>query len=355
MKRCIELALLGASSVSPNPMVGAVLVHKGQIIGEGYHERYGEAHAEVNCIASVNEKLKGCISDSTLYVSLEPCAHYGKTPPCADLIVSKKISEVVIGCRDPFPVVNGKGIEKLQNAGTKVTVGVLEKECRHINRRFIVFHTAHRPYVILKWAETSDGMIGNYGNSRLMISNDYTNRLVHRWRSEEMGIMVGTNTAFMDNPQLTNRLWYGGNPARIVLDMNLQLSPSLHLMDGQTRSVVFNLYRHGEEGQISYYQVSQDASMVHQVLNGLKQLGIMSVMVEGGARLLQSFIDEGAWDEARVITNKKVTAGSGVPAPQLLHNKLTGALTIVDDLVRYYSNEGASSSNNILDQRLNIP
>jgi diaminohydroxyphosphoribosylaminopyrimidine deaminase / 5-amino-6-(5-phosphoribosylamino)uracil reductase len=354
MKRCIELALLGASSVSPNPMVGAVLVHKGQIIGEGYHIKYGEAHAEVNCIASVNEKLKDNISDSTLYVSLEPCAHYGKTPPCADLIVSRKIPEVVIGCRDPFAGVNGKGIEKLQNAGVKVTVGVLEKECRHINRRFLVFHTAHRPYIILKWAESSDGRIGNYGNSRLMISNDYTNRLVHRWRSEEMGIMVGTNTAFMDNPQLTNRMWYGGNPARIVLDMNLQLPPSLHLMDGQTRTIVFNLHRHGDEGQISYYQVSQDASMVHQVLNGLKQIGIMSVMIEGGARLLQSFIDEGAWDEARVITNTKVTAGSGVPAPQLLVNTVSEEVKILDDVVRYYFNEGANGNYNLADQRLNI-
>ncbi|MBO9572642.1 MAG: bifunctional diaminohydroxyphosphoribosylaminopyrimidine deaminase/5-amino-6-(5-phosphoribosylamino)uracil reductase RibD, partial [Chitinophagaceae bacterium] len=240
MRRCIELAQLAAGHVAPNPLVGAVLVHKDKIIGEGYHHVYGGPHAEVNCINSVPPESKHLISSSVLYVSVEPCAHYGKTPPCADLIIRSRIPAVVIGCRDPFKDVNGKGIEKLQAAGINVILDILEKECRELNKRFLTFHTLHRPYIILKWAQTADKKIGNYGNNRLHITNDTTNRLVHKWRSEEAAIMVGTNTAAADNPQLTNRLWEGRSPTRIIIDYDLRLPHSLNVFDKSVKTIVFN-------------------------------------------------------------------------------------------------------------------
>jgi diaminohydroxyphosphoribosylaminopyrimidine deaminase/5-amino-6-(5-phosphoribosylamino)uracil reductase len=338
MLRCIELAQKGEGYVAPNPMVGAVLEHHGRIIGEGYHEVYGSAHAEVNCINSVHERDRHLVSASTMYVSLEPCAHFGKTPPCADLIVAQQIPRVVIGCRDPFYEVNGKGIEKLMDAGIHVESGVLEEQCRYLNRRFFIYHQQHRPYILLKWAQTSDGLIGNYGNNRLRITGGYTNRLVHKWRSEEMSIMVGTNTAAMDNPLLTNRLWWGNNPVRLVIDLQLELPASLHLFDGSTRTVVFNLLRHEETSPVFYYQVAEDASIVHQVINALYQLKITSVMIEGGAKLLQSFIDENMWDEARVITNQKLVAGTGVPAPVLQRSIANSTYAFGEDVVREFIN-----------------
>ena len=203
MHRCIQLAKLGAGYVAPNPMVGAVLVQRDRIIGEGYHQQYGGPHAEVNCIASVNETDKDLISASTLYVSLEPCSHFGKTPPCADMIIKHKIPKVVIGSRDPSKEVNGKGIEKLKAAGVEVEVGILENECKTLNRRFFIFNTQHRPYIILKWAQTADHKIAGITDERLFISSEVTNRLVHKWRSEEASILVGTNTALYDDPELT--------------------------------------------------------------------------------------------------------------------------------------------------------
>jgi len=334
MKRCITLAAYGAASVAPNPMVGAVLVHNDRIIGEGYHKVYGGGHAEVNCLDSVLQRDRELVKSSTLYVSLEPCAHYGKTPPCADLIIRNNIPRVVVGCRDPFPEVNGKGIEKLRAAGIEVVTGVLENECRELNKRFFTYHIQRRPYIILKWAETGDGRIGYYGNNRLKISNEVTDRLVHKWRSEEMGIMVGTNTAMMDDPRLTNRLWSGGNPVRIVIDLDLRLPASLHLFDGAVKTIVFNLLKHEERENVMYYQVTGDVSIVHQVLNGLYMLKITSVMVEGGAKLLQSFIDEDAWDEARVITNTALTASEGVPAPELTTAVLMSEEKLGSDVIR---------------------
>ncbi len=212
---------------------------------------------------------------------------------------------------------NGKGIEKLEVAGINVALGVLEQECRELNKRFFIFNTEHRPYIILKWAETADKKIGRYGTNRLMITNEFTNRLVHKWRSEEAAIMVGTNTAALDDPQLTNRLWSGPTPARIVIDHELKLPSSLYVFDGTTRTIVFNTIKHGEENGILYYQVTRDVNLIHQVINGLYQLKIMSVIVEGGAKLIQSFIDEDYWDEARVITNEELFAGDGVRSPAL--------------------------------------
>lgn len=337
MWRCIDLAQQAAGRVAPNPMVGAVLVYENEIIGEGYHQEYGGPHAEVNCIHSVSPSESDLIPKSTLYVSLEPCVHFGKTPPCADLIISKKITHVVLGCRDPFVEVNGKGIEKLLATGVNVVQGVLERECKEINKRFFTFHTQHRPYIILKWAQTVDKKIGNYGNNRLQITNEITNRLVHKWRNEEMGIMVGTNTAMLDDPKLTNRFWQGANPLRIVIDNDLCLPSTLNIFDGSVKTIVFNTIKHEEAPKnMLYYQITHDVNLVHQVLNGLYQLKVLSVIIEGGARLLQSFIDEGAWDEARVITNTALHLNDGVPSPELTDAQLTGTEKILDDVVEYY-------------------
>lgn len=337
MDRCLQLAKLGQGHTATNPMVGSVLVHDGVIIGEGYHEQYGQAHAEVNCLASVKPEHVPLIEHSTLYVSLEPCAHLGKTPPCADLIVEKRVPRVVIGCRDPFPLVDGKGIEKLQAAGVDVVLGVLEEECRELNKRFFTFHTQHRPYIVLKWAQTSDGSIANGNYGRLQISNPMTNRLVHRWRSEEMGILVGTNTALFDDPELTTRLWPGANPVRLVVDMGLRLPASLKLFDGEHRTIVFNKLRHSEHYNLLYYQVTDDVSLVHQVVHALYQLKIQSVLVEGGAALLQSFIDEGMWDEARIITNESLSVSKGLPAPRIREARIRHVEDIATDRIRYYT------------------
>lgn len=336
MRRCLELAKKGAGLVAPNPMVGAVLVFEGRIIGEGWHKQYGEPHAEVNCIAAVGEEDRKLIPHSTLYVSLEPCAHFGKTPPCADLIVKERIPRVVIGCRDPFKEVDGKGIEKLMAAGVEVSVGVLQTDCEELNKRFFIFHRLHRPYIILKWAQTADEKIAGTAGSRLLISNEYTNRLVHQWRSEEAAILVGTNTALNDNPELTTRLWSGNSPVRLVVDRDLRLPVSLRLFDRKIKTIVFNTVRHVEEENLLYYQVSNDASLVHQILNALYQMKIQSVLVEGGARLLQSFIDERCWDEARVITNEQLTIGKGLPSPSLGHAKLILQQQLQNDCIKFY-------------------
>jgi diaminohydroxyphosphoribosylaminopyrimidine deaminase/5-amino-6-(5-phosphoribosylamino)uracil reductase len=373
MRRCLELALLGAGYVAPNPMVGSVLVYSNpetgeeRIIGEGYHERYGEKHAEANCIASVKEVDRPLIVRSTIYVSLEPCSHYGKQPPCADLIIEKQIPRVVVGCRDPFPQVNGRGIEKLRTAGVEVIVGVLEVECAEVNRRFFTFHTKHRPYILLKWAQSGDGKIGGGTGvaggtkmagegDRILISNEYSNRLVHKWRAEEAAILVGTRTAMMDDPALTVRLWEGPDPIRLVVDRELRLPSTLRLFDGRVRTIVFNLLRHeeggkvgheeggkvghGGDGMVEWYQLSPDSSLVHQIGVALTRLKIQSVLVEGGARLLQSFIDEGYWDEARVITNSELMIPGGMPAPELGRVWLERVEHLAGDTVRYYRQEG---------------
>jgi diaminohydroxyphosphoribosylaminopyrimidine deaminase/5-amino-6-(5-phosphoribosylamino)uracil reductase len=334
MHRCLQLARQAAGYVAPNPMVGAVLVHEGRIIGEGFHRQYGGPHAEVNCIDSVKEEDRALIPASTMYVSLEPCAHFGKTPPCADLIVRHQVPGVVIACRDPFAAVNGKGIEKLQAAGIKVELGVLEQEAIELNKRFFTFHREHRPYIVLKWAQTADGRIANDDYSRLHISHELTNRLVHKWRSEEAAILVGANTAFFDDPQLTTRSWSGPNPVRLVVDMNLRLPSSLKLFDKKVKTIVFNSVQHDEQENLLYYQVTKDVSLVHQISNALYQLKILSVLVEGGPRLLQSFIDEGYWDEARVITNEQMFAGTGIEAPVLGAGELVQTESLGTDTIR---------------------
>jgi len=334
MQRCIELARSGAGMVSPNPMVGAVLVHEDRIIGEGYHAHFGQAHAEVNCLNSVKPEDRPLIHSAVMYVSLEPCAHFGKTPPCADRIVREGIKKVVIGCRDPFKEVDGKGVEKLQKAGVEVELGILENECRDLNKRFFTFHTRHRPYIILKWAQTANLKIAAGSKERLLISNEFTNRKVHRWRSEEAAILVGKNTVMKDDPVLTNRLWDGPSPVRLVIDMDLQLPASAKVFNQDAPTVVFNKIRHSSGEQPVFYQVTEDVNLIHQVVHALYRLNILSVLVEGGARLLQSFIDEGLWDEARIITNTEMVVEEGLAAPVLpeaaaVDEELTGSDRLV--------------------------
>ncbi|MES1160847.1 MAG: bifunctional diaminohydroxyphosphoribosylaminopyrimidine deaminase/5-amino-6-(5-phosphoribosylamino)uracil reductase RibD [Bacteroidota bacterium] len=370
MHRCLELARLGAGYTAPNPMVGAVLVYEGRILGEGYHQLYGQAHAEVNCLAAVKEEDKRLIQLSTLYVSLEPCAHFGKTPPCADLIIKNKIPRVVVGCRDPFPEVDGKGIEKLRAAGVHVELGVLEKECITLNRRFFTYHTRHRPYILLKWAQSANLKIAAGGShagtgagsdkdvapgrsgpvdstaatsqdrigkpSRVFISNEYSNRLVHKWRSEEAAILVGTNTALSDDPSLTVRLWEGPQPIRLVLDSNLRLPTSLKVFDRQVRTIIFNTVKQEEGENLTYYRLNKAENLVPQLLHALYESRILSVLVEGGAHLLQSFIDEGAWDEARVITNNVLEIPDGLAAPVLKNAGTPSMETLLTDTIRTY-------------------
>lgn len=352
MQRCLQLAEMGAGHVAPNPMVGAVLVSDDRIIGEGYHRQYGEVHAEVNCIYSVGEADKEQISKSTLYVSLEPCVHFGITPPCTNLIINSRIPEVVIGCRDSFPEVDGKGIEKLKAAGVNVIIGILEKECLELNKRFFTFHNKQRPYVILKWAQSNEGIIAPLdhprgkaltyaGTERLLISNEFTNRLVHKWRSEETSILVGTNTALLDDPSLTTRLWPGKNPVRLVIDKELKLPSHLKLFDGSTETIVFSYLKQEDLGSLHYHQLNEENEIIPQILSVLYEQKILSVMVEGGAGLLQSFIDAGLWDEARIISNELQIAtgmakGSGLNAPVLKTAMLLKKEKTGTDLISYY-------------------
>lgn len=343
MQRCLNLAEMGAGYVAPNPMVGAVLVYEDRIIGEGYHMQYGGPHAEVNCINSVKEEDRQFIQSGTMFVSLEPCAHFGKTPPCSDLIIKNGIPNVVIGCRDSSEIVKGKGIEKLKEAGTNVAVGILERDCFVLNKRFFTFHNHHRPYVILKWAQSSDGKIAGDHQKRTLISNELGNRLVHKWRSEEQAILVGTNTALLDNPSLTTRLWPGNSPLRLVVDRNLKLPSTLNLFDRAAKTVVFNELKQGEEDNIQFRRLKKGEALIPQLLKALYELGLQSLIVEGGAKLLQSFIDSGAWDEARVISSKVLTIGNGVSAPELKNEILVRTECIDTDAVSYYEQKNKTN------------
>jgi diaminohydroxyphosphoribosylaminopyrimidine deaminase/5-amino-6-(5-phosphoribosylamino)uracil reductase len=335
MIRCIQLAKLGAGNVAPNPMVGAVLVYEDKIIGEGYHKKYGEAHAEVNCINNVEEKNKPLIEKSTIYVSLEPCAHHGKTPPCSDLIIKNKIKKVVIGCIDIYEKVAGKGIEKLQNAGVETITGILEKECIELNKRFFTFHQKKRPFIILKWAQSANGKIGSQENKRILISNDYSNRMVHKWRSEEAGILVGTNTVLKDDPLLTTRLWKGKNPVRILIDKELKLPLSQKIFNEDSKTIIFNLYKNEIEKNCQFIKLEND-NFLNEIPQSLFENDFQSVMVEGGAKTLQSFIDAGLWDEARVITNEELIIESGIPAPEMKDFVLSKQEEYFKDRIDYY-------------------
>ena len=335
MSRCIQLAKLGAGNVAPNPMVGGVLVYENKIIGEGYHQRFGEAHAEVNCINNVAEENKSLIEKSTMYVSLEPCAHHGKTPPCSDLIIQKKIKKVIVGCQDIFKEVAGKGIEKLENAGVEVITGVLEHECRDLNRRFFTFHQKQRPYIILKWAQSANGKIGSDGNERILISSDYSNRLVHKWRSEEAAILVGTNTILKDDPSLTTRLWKGNNPVRVVIDKELKIASSFKIFNEEAKTIVFNFLKNAAEKNVQFIKLNRQ-SFLKEMLHSLFENNIQSVLVEGGTKTLQSFIDIGLWDEARIITNETMVVEGGIDAPQIKDFSLIHLEKYFTDSITYF-------------------
>ena len=334
MYRCLELAKLATGNITPNPMVGAVLVYDEKIIGEGWHKKFGEAHAEVNCINSVKAEDKYLIEKSTLYVSLEPCSHFGKTPPCTDMIIKNRIPKVVIGCKDVFKEVDGKGIKKLQDAGVEVLVSILEKECIELNKRFFTFHQKKRSYIILKWAESADGKIGT-DNERILISNKYSNRLVHKWRSEEAAILIGTNTALNDDPSLTTRLWQGNNPVCLVIDMDLRLPSHLKIFNKEVKTIIFNKHKSHEEENLVFYKIKEEDSLP-QILQVLYQMQIQSVLVEGGARLLQSFIDIGLWDEARTICNEQLTISNGINSPELRNAILQNQEKYFTDTITYF-------------------
>lgn len=338
MRRCIELAQNGLGNVSPNPMVGAVIVYNKQIIGEGYHVRYGEAHAEVNAIRSVKDK--SLLKQSTIYVSLEPCCHFGKTPPCADLIIDKEIPRIVIGCQDPFSKVAGQGIQKLRNAGRDVIVGVLEKECRYLIRRFITFHNLRRPYITLKWAESADGYIdlNRKDGSPIKLSTPLTSMLVHKKRSESDAIMVGTRTALLDNPSLTVRNWYGKNPVRIVLDKSLSLPTDLCLFKNAAPTIIFTSLEHATSSQPEYIKIDFQRDILPQIMEILYQRGLQSLLIEGGAFLLQSFINAGIWDEA-FVEHSQSNLYKGVKAPEI-RNKISYCTEICFETeIRHYINK----------------
>ncbi len=335
MFRCLELAELGAGSVAPNPRVGCVIVQHNKIIGEGFHREYGGLHAEVNAIKAVTNPEK--LRESTLYVNLEPCAHHGLTPPCSDLIVEKQIPRVVIGTADPFHEVAGRGIKKLKNAGVEVEVGILEKECRTLNKRFFTFHEKKRPYIILKWAQTLDGFIDidrhteKYG-APTWITGDLALRLVHKIRSEENAILVGTQTAEKDNPSLTVRHWQGIDPLRILIDKELRLPRSLNLFDGNFETLVFNNLKNEKKGKTTLVKIDFKQSIIPQLFRELFRQKIQSVIVEGGRQLLQSFIDEGVWDEAHIYFGNKLFY-NGIRAPHLRGNLAASEMLDNDKLV----------------------
>ena len=340
MKRCLDLAVLGLGHTSPNPLVGSVIVHNDRIIGEGFHHVYGGPHAEVNAVDAVADK--SLLPGSTLYVNLEPCSHSGKTPPCADMIIRAGIPEVVIGTSDPNPLVSGNGIRRLEQAGVKVFTGVLQDQCRDLNKRFFTYHTKKRPLIILKWAQTSDGFMDvlreNAGvQEPNWISNEISRILVHKWRSEEQSILVGTRTALLDNPRLNVRQWSGNSPIRMVLDRNLRLPATLNLFDNSMPTLVFNALKDSREGLTQYVRLDFTGSVLRDLLRYLHDKGLQSVFVEGGQKLLNSFLDENLWDEARVFTGP-VKFGAGISAPVIRH--ITPAKhRIREDVVFFYNNQ----------------
>ncbi len=337
MKRCLELAALGLGKTYPNPMVGAVLVYKNKIIGEGWHQKAGEAHAEVHAIASVKDTA--LIAKATLYVNLEPCAHLGKTPPCASLIVKHKIPKVVVGCIDHFSKVSGKGIEMMREAGISVTVGVLEKECKESHKRFFTFHNKKRPYIILKWAETTDGFTAPLDQEKgkpFWITSPESKKRVHKWRTEEAAILVGTKTVELDNPSLTARLWKGEQPLRVVIDKSMKLNSSLNTFNNAAKTLVFTKEQI-ENTKTTTYQKINFKHTENELLNELYNREIHSVIIEGGTKTLQNFIDLNLWDEARVFIGKtKLKNGISAPKFNLEPWKIE---TISSDILKWYKNE----------------
>ncbi|GGM75276.1 riboflavin biosynthesis protein RibD [Dyadobacter beijingensis] len=345
MKRALQLAAHGRGKVSPNPMVGCVIVHEGHIIGEGWHRAYGGPHAEVRAIEDADEKgLSHLLPQATAYVTLEPCSHTGKTPPCADLLVSRRLKKVVVCNADPNPLVSGRGITRLRDAGIEVECGMLEAQGLELNKRFFTAMTQRRPYVILKWAETADGFLGYAAGNPVQISGPLSSMRVHQWRTEEDAIMVGYKTALMDNPRLNARHWTGTDPVRIVTDRHLQLPQHLHLFNNLQSTIVVNYDRQTEipkeperyaAPSTAYMKVETGENEISQLLQGLYQRKVQSVLVEGGAAVINAFFDAGLWDEIRRCQGA-LTIGHGVPAPSP-KGVFRGSEKIGDDLWTYYS------------------
>lgn len=338
MTRALELATLGRGFVSPNPLVGCVVVyddHTGpRIVGEGWHQRYGEAHAEVNAMRSVRADDVYLLPKATVYVTLEPCSHFGKTPPCADLLIEKRVHRVVVCNDDPNPLVAGRGLAKLRAAGITVETGIFTEKGREMNRRFFTQMEKQRPYIILKWAETADGFIGGQGGQAVAISGPLAQRLVHRWRTEEPAIMVGTNTARMDNPRLNVRLWNGPNPTRIVIDKAGQLLPSLHLFDGSQPTLCYTYQPARIEDTTTFIQLSEQDALLPQLMVDLHKRGLQSILVEGGAALLTSLLDAGLWDEMRVFRSPMILQ-QGIKAPRV-QGKLISREQVGNDELSVY-------------------
>ena len=326
IKRCIELAKNGLGTTYPNPLVGSLIVYNDEIIGEGWHRKSGEPHAEVNAINSVKDK--SLLSKSTIYVSLEPCSHFGKTPPCCDLIIANKIPNVVIGTIDPFAKVAGTGIKKLIEAGKNVTVGILEDECNELNKRFFTFHNKKRPYIILKWAESQDGFIAPLTKEikePVWITNEFSRQLVHKWRSKEQAILVGTNTVIEDNPSLTTRDWFGNHPIRIVLDQNNRISKESYIFDNQVKSIT-----------ITKENINFNNNIALEITDFLFNKGIQSVIIEGGGQTLQTFIDANIWDEAQVFRGE-IYFKSGTKAPTISVENSTKEKILNDELLTFFN------------------
>ncbi|MFD0932811.1 bifunctional diaminohydroxyphosphoribosylaminopyrimidine deaminase/5-amino-6-(5-phosphoribosylamino)uracil reductase RibD [Psychroflexus salinarum] len=340
IKRCLELARNGLGTTYPNPLVGCVIVYGDKIIGEGWHVKAGDAHAEVRAINAVKDQ--SLMKKSTLYVTLEPCSHFGKTPPCSDLIIDRKIPNIVIGTIDPFASVAGMGVKKLLSAGRNVSVGVCEDECEELNKRFFTFHRKKRPYIILKWAETKRRFIApidQQKNEIFWITNKYSQQLVHKWRSEEQSVLVGTQTAVMDNPKLNVRHWKGNNPTRIVIDKSLKLKKGLAVVDSSQPTVIFHQDKLNSEnrGQLRFENLNYDEDILPQLLKKLYDLELQSVIIEGGSKTLQSFIDSGLWDEARVFTGQN-NIKTGVKAPTL-QKQASKTFDIKGDKLNYFYND----------------
>ncbi|TGE15682.1 bifunctional diaminohydroxyphosphoribosylaminopyrimidine deaminase/5-amino-6-(5-phosphoribosylamino)uracil reductase RibD [Hymenobacter elongatus] len=335
MRRALDLARLGTGYARPNPLVGCVVTHEGRIIGEAWHRHYGGPHAEVNALAAVADQR--LLAQSRVYVTLEPCSHFGKTPPCADLLIAKGVREVVICNLDPNPLVAGQGIDKLRAAGIQVETGVLEEEGRWLNRRFFTFQEKKRPYVVLKWAETADGYLAGPYFQPVRISGPLAQAAVHQWRTEEQAILIGTRTALHDNPRLNAREWPGQNPIRVVIDKNLSLPPTHHLFDGLQPTLVYTYRERPTKQNLGYITLSEADDLFPQLLANLYQRNVQSVLVEGGPTVLSSLLRDGLWDEMRILRSRQ-KLGGGIAAPKHGLSGLHEQFTLGEDDVFVYHN-----------------
>lgn len=332
MKRCLQLAKNGLGTTYPNPLVGSVIVYNGKIIGEGWHKKAGEAHAEVNAINSVKDKR--LLKNATIYVSLEPCSHFGKTPPCCDLILKHNIPNIVIGTIDPFSEVSGRSVQKMKNENKNVLVGILEKECQELNQRFFTFHNKKRPYIILKWAQSADGFIAPLEKEKkepVWLSNSYSRQLAHKWRTEEQSILVGNQTVIDDNPSLTARDWKGNNPTRIVIDKNLKTDMSYKIYSDESKTIVLNSsIKTNSPCKNEFKLLNFESKKINVILDILFDNNIQSVIIEGGQKTLQTFIDQNVWDEARVFYSK-INLYNGTEAPKLSNFEAIKTINITTD------------------------